>query len=89
MSEPFQPGQLRTLQRRVKEWRTAIARRLVLGCEQATLKITREEKEEVTSFKRIGASAPRPRSGIWLAIGRTNFAVAPRCRQAVNEAAQF
>jgi hypothetical protein len=28
---PFEPGQLRTLQRRVKEWRTAIARRLVLG----------------------------------------------------------
>ena len=31
MSEPFQPGQLRTLQRRVRDWRTAIARRLVLG----------------------------------------------------------
>jgi hypothetical protein len=28
---PFGSGQLRTLQRRVKEWRTAIARRLVLG----------------------------------------------------------
>ena len=27
----FAPGQLRTLQRRVREWRTAIARRLVLG----------------------------------------------------------
>jgi hypothetical protein len=27
----FTPGQLRTLQRRVKEWRTAIARQLVLG----------------------------------------------------------
>lgn len=27
----FAPGQLRTLQRRVKEWRTAIARQLVLG----------------------------------------------------------
>jgi hypothetical protein len=27
----FSPGQLRTLQRRVREWRTAIARRLVLG----------------------------------------------------------
>jgi len=27
----FEPGQLRTLQRRIKEWRTAIARRLVLG----------------------------------------------------------
>jgi hypothetical protein len=31
MLMPFEPGQLRTLQRRVKEWRTAIARRLVLG----------------------------------------------------------
>ena len=31
MPERFEPGQLRTLQRRVKEWRTAIVRRLVLG----------------------------------------------------------
>ena len=29
--KPFAAGQLRTLQRRVREWRTAIARRLVLG----------------------------------------------------------
>ena len=28
----FKPGQIRTLQRRVSEWRTAIAPRLVLGC---------------------------------------------------------
>jgi hypothetical protein len=28
---PFAPGQIRTLQRRVREWRTAIARQLVLG----------------------------------------------------------
>jgi len=28
---PFVPGQLRTLQRRVREWRTAIASRLVFG----------------------------------------------------------
>jgi hypothetical protein len=49
MPEPFQPGQLRTLQRRVKEWRTAIARRLVLGCEEAAPESTQEEKEEVTS----------------------------------------
>jgi len=33
LSISFDPGQLRTLQRRVKEWRTAIARRLVLGSE--------------------------------------------------------
>ncbi len=31
LSEPFQPGQLRTLQRRVKQWRSEIARQLVLG----------------------------------------------------------
>jgi hypothetical protein len=31
LSVSFDPGQLRTLQRRVKDWRTAIARRLVLG----------------------------------------------------------
>jgi hypothetical protein len=31
MPTPFAPGQLRTLQRRVREWRTAIARQLVLG----------------------------------------------------------
>lgn len=30
-STPFAPGQLRTLQRRVRDWRTAIARQLVLG----------------------------------------------------------
>lgn len=28
----FQPGQLRTLQRRVKQWRSEIARRLVFSC---------------------------------------------------------
>jgi hypothetical protein len=33
---PFGPGQLRTLQRRVKEWRTAIARQLVLGASDKT-----------------------------------------------------
>jgi hypothetical protein len=32
MPNRFKPGQYRTLQRRVKEWRTSIARRLVLGC---------------------------------------------------------
>jgi hypothetical protein len=29
----FPPGQLRTLQRRVKQWRSEIARQLVLGLE--------------------------------------------------------
>ena len=32
MPNRFKPGQYRTLSRRVKDWRTAIARRLVLGC---------------------------------------------------------
>lgn len=32
MPNRFKPGQYKTLQRRVKDWRTAIARRLVLGC---------------------------------------------------------
>lgn len=32
MPNRFKPGQIRTLQRRVSDWRTAIARRLVLGC---------------------------------------------------------
>jgi hypothetical protein len=36
MPEAFQPGQLRTLQRRVRQWRSEIARRLVLGVEQQT-----------------------------------------------------
>jgi hypothetical protein len=58
MSVSFEPGQLRTLQRRVKEWRTAIARRLVLGCgseagepspvDGANLNAGEEEQEEVT-----------------------------------------
>lgn len=45
MPEPFQPGQLRTLQRRVKEWRTAIARRLVFGSEATTLPAKQQEEE--------------------------------------------
>jgi hypothetical protein len=58
MSVSFERGQLRTLQRRVKEWRTAIARQLVLGCgveagepstvAGANLNAIQEEKEEVT-----------------------------------------
>lgn len=34
MPESFLPGQLRTLQRRVKDWRTGVARRLVLGASE-------------------------------------------------------
>jgi hypothetical protein len=43
-----QPGQLRTLQRRVKTWRTDIARRLVLGCD-STIPAAEGKKEEVTT----------------------------------------
>lgn len=40
----FPPGQLRTLQRRVKQWRSEIARRLVLGLEsEAEAEMEREE----------------------------------------------
>jgi hypothetical protein len=49
MPRPFKPGQLRTMQRRVKEWRTAIARRLVLDCEEAAPEAPQHEKEEVIS----------------------------------------
>ena len=50
--EQFEPGQLRTLQRRVKEWRTKIARRLVLGIEGNSadlLEATEQETEAVFS----------------------------------------
>jgi len=49
MTEPFQPGQLRTLQRRVKEWRTNIARQLVLGCTGSVQEPAQLEKEGVTT----------------------------------------
>lgn len=48
MPEPFPAGQLRTLQRRIKQWRTSIARRLVLGCDSAAADCA-ENKEEVKS----------------------------------------
>ena len=41
MPGAFPPGQLRTLQRRVKQWRSEIARQLVLGLE-SELEINRE-----------------------------------------------
>jgi hypothetical protein len=50
--EQFEPGQLRTLQRRVKEWRTEIARRLVVGIENRPADISEsagEKKEAVFS----------------------------------------
>ncbi len=49
MPDPFDPGQLRTLQRRVKEWRTAVARRLVRGCDAGMPETAQRTKEEVTS----------------------------------------
>ena len=42
----IQRGQLRTLQRRVKTWRTDIARRLILGCDPGTF-ATERKKEKV------------------------------------------
>ncbi len=50
MSEQFEPSQLRTLQRRVKQWRTEIARRLVLGVEtesEAVRPQTEKQEQEV------------------------------------------
>jgi hypothetical protein len=43
----IQPGQLRTLQRRVKSWRTDIARRLILGFD-TVISATEGKTEEVT-----------------------------------------
>ncbi len=48
LPEPFKLGQLRTLQRRLKQWRTEIARQLVIGCNASLQKTTSQEKEEVT-----------------------------------------
>src|SRR5882757_4780868 len=42
MPGAFPPGQLRTLQRRVKQWRSEIARQLVLGLESQA-EMEREE----------------------------------------------
>jgi hypothetical protein len=44
--DAFQDGQLRTLQRRVKAWRTAIARRLVLGHAGTEETTNTDEQEE-------------------------------------------
>ena len=46
-AEVFQPGQLRTLQRRVKQWRSEIARRLVFGAVQ-------QSESEATFFDGVG-----------------------------------
>ncbi len=46
----FPPGQLRTLQRRVKRWRSAIARQLVLGVDPAP-----ESEKDATCSAVVGA----------------------------------
>jgi hypothetical protein len=46
LPKSFQPGQLRTLQRRVKEWRTTIARQLVLGAETGLPFVARNDTKE-------------------------------------------
>ena len=57
MPEPFQPGQLRTLQRRIKQWRTEIARQLVLGCNASLQKrIARKGRGHIV----MEASPPNP-----------------------------
>jgi len=48
MPDTFTPGQLRTLQRRVKQWRTEVARKLVLGCQGSSGSVTPNNKEMVT-----------------------------------------
>jgi hypothetical protein len=48
--EVFQPGQLRTLQRRVRQWRSVIARQLVLGAEN-------ERENEVAGSVALGAGS--------------------------------
>jgi hypothetical protein len=50
--EPFQPGQLRTLQRRAKQWRTEIARQLVFASGLETAErphVPTEQQEEEIS----------------------------------------
>ena len=51
------PGQLRTLQRRGKTWRTDVARRLILGCDPMTS--SSEGKKEVVPIF-TWSSAPNP-----------------------------
>jgi hypothetical protein len=55
----FQGGQLRTLQRRVKEWRTAVAKQLVLGGETQLSHRDRNESEE-HSLMEMGACPQTP-----------------------------
>ncbi len=47
MPDAFTPGQLRTLQRRVKQWRTEVARKLVLGCQGSSESAAPNNKEMI------------------------------------------
>jgi hypothetical protein len=55
----FQHGQLRTLQRRVKEWRTAVAKQLVLGVDTQLSANGGSHSEEKSSME-MGASPQTP-----------------------------
>ena len=57
--ESFPPGQLRTLQRRVKEWRTAIARRLVPGAGSEAV-LMHSIRAEESPLIEMGASPQTP-----------------------------
>jgi hypothetical protein len=46
----FDPGQLRTLQRRVKEWHTEIARRLVFGADPEAARIATQGEEKAETI---------------------------------------
>jgi hypothetical protein len=61
MSGTFAPGQLRTLQRRVKQWRSEIARQLVLGLGSET-----EIDRDIRSVGATISSEVGPRSAGWI-----------------------
>jgi hypothetical protein len=61
----FAPGQLRTLQRRVKEWRTAIARQLVLGAGDSAEVPAGGCNSDPRAWLRSGSPGP-PRNAIRL-----------------------
>ena len=55
--DAFQPGQLRTLQRRVRQWRSEVARRLILGVEQPS------ERDTACSMVAAGGCSTDSSSG--------------------------
>ncbi|MFL6448792.1 MAG: hypothetical protein ACJ746_14045, partial [Bryobacteraceae bacterium] len=42
----------------------------------------------MSSLEWISARAPSSRPGVWFAVSRTNFAIAPSCREALDKTAQ-